>query len=139
MLRLTELKLPLEHPPEALEKALTARLGGRPGELMHFTVARRAWDARKRTAVELVYTLEIEVVDEAALLGRAARDKVLARTLGATPDTSYRQVARAPSRMSRRPVVIGTGPAGGIFSAGVDSIRVAEAVGRDLPGLAVAA
>jgi uncharacterized FAD-dependent dehydrogenase len=112
MLRITELKLPLNHPPEALEKALVARLGLRPGELKGFTIARRAWDARKRSAIELVYTLDLEVADEAALLRRAARDKVLARTLGPTPDTSYRHVARAPSHATKRPVVIGTGPCG---------------------------
>jgi uncharacterized FAD-dependent dehydrogenase len=41
---------------------------------------------------------------------------VLARTLGRTPDTHYRHVARAPSAVPRRPVVIGTGPCG-IFAA----------------------
>ncbi|MGG5823246.1 NAD(P)/FAD-dependent oxidoreductase [Falsiroseomonas sp. HW251] len=112
MLRLTEFKLPLSHPPEALEKALLARLGLRPGELRRFSVARRAWDARKRSAIELVYTLDLEVADEAALLRRAARDKVLARSLGPTPDTTYRHVAGAPTRATKRPVVIGTGPCG---------------------------
>jgi uncharacterized FAD-dependent dehydrogenase len=111
MLRLTELKLPLDHPEGAVEAALKARLGLRPGELKGFTVARRAWDARKRSAIELVYSIDFTVADEAALLRRHARDKVLARTLGPAPDTGYRQVARPPAAF-RRPVVIGTGPCG---------------------------
>jgi uncharacterized FAD-dependent dehydrogenase len=116
MLRLTELKLPLTHPEGAVEAALRARLGLRPGELKGFTIARRAWDARKRSAIELVYSVDFEVADEAALLRRHARDKVLARTLGPTPDTAYRHVARAPAPPPKRPVVIGTGPCG-IFAA----------------------
>jgi len=115
MLRLTELKLPLDHAKGAIEPAVRAKLGLREGELLTCTVARRAWDARKRSAIELVYSVDITVADEAALLRRHARDKVLARTLGPTPDTSYRHVARAPEGVAR-PVVIGTGPCG-IFAA----------------------
>ncbi|WP_372621279.1 NAD(P)/FAD-dependent oxidoreductase [Falsiroseomonas sp.] len=116
MLRLTELKLPLDHPEGAIEAALRARLGLREDELLSCTVARRAWDARRRSAIELVYSVDFAVKDEAALLRRHARDKVLARTLAPTPDTAYRHVARAPAPAPKRPVVIGTGPCG-IFAA----------------------
>ncbi len=116
MLRLTDLKLPLDHAPEALAQAVCLRLGLRADELRAVHVARRAWDARRRTDIHLVYSLDIEVADEAAVLLRTARDAALARTLGPTPDTRYRQVARAPASGWRRPVVIGTGPCG-IFAA----------------------
>ncbi len=111
MLRLTELKLPLDHAPDALDAAVRAKLGLRDGELLSCTVARRAWDARKRSAIDLVYSVDIALRDEAAALRRAARDKVLARTLTPTPDTTYRHVGQAPEG-SARPVVIGTGPCG---------------------------
>ncbi|MEO3473358.1 NAD(P)/FAD-dependent oxidoreductase [Roseomonas sp. CAU 1739] len=116
MLRLTELKLPLDHPPEALEATVRARLDLRGSELRAIHVARRAWDARKRSDIVLVYSVDIEVADEAALLRHAATDRVLARTLGPTPDTRYRHVVHAPSAAWKRPVVIGTGPCG-IFAA----------------------
>ena len=74
MLRLTELKLPLDHPDGAVEAALCARLGLRKQDLLSFAVARRAWDARKRSAIELVYSVDFSVADEAALLRRHARD-----------------------------------------------------------------
>ncbi|MBR0670118.1 NAD(P)/FAD-dependent oxidoreductase [Neoroseomonas soli] len=112
MLRLTELKLPLDHPEGAIEAAVRERLGLRDGELRSLHVARRAWDARKRSDIFLVYSVDIEVADEAALLRRAARDRTLARTLGPTPDTAYRHVAQAPAMGWKRPVVIGTGPCG---------------------------
>ncbi|GGJ12238.1 hypothetical protein GCM10011320_19340 [Neoroseomonas lacus] len=95
---------------------MRARLDLRGDELRALHVARRAWDARKRSDIFLVYSVDIEVADEAALLRRAARDKVLARTLAPTPDTRYRQAAHAPGAGWKRPVVIGTGPCG-IFAA----------------------
>jgi hypothetical protein len=116
MLRLTELKLPLDHPEGAVRQALATALGLRAEALRDVSIARRAWDARKRSAIFLVYSVDFSVEDEAALLRRAAGDKVLSRTLSRTPDTSYRAVAQAPSRLPQRPVVIGTGPCG-IFAA----------------------
>ncbi len=112
MLRLTDLKLPLDHAEGAIEAALVARLGLAPGELRGFAVARRAWDARRKSDIHLVYSIDFEVADEAALLRRAARDPVLARTLAPQPEQEYRHVARAPSAGWKRPVVIGTGPCG---------------------------
>ncbi len=116
MLRLTDLKLPLDHASDAIEAAVRDRLGLSANELRAVHVARRAWDARKRSDIFLVYSVDIEVADEAALLRRASGDRTLARTLAPTPDTSYRQVARAPEAGWKRPVVIGTGPCG-IFAA----------------------
>jgi hypothetical protein len=108
MLRITELRLPLDHPEEALRAAVVARLGIAPDDLLSFTVFRRAWDARKRSAIRLVYTIDAEVRDEARVRARLTDD----RHVNPTPDTTYKFVARAPERMEKRPVVIGTGPCG---------------------------
>ncbi|GAB3781497.1 NAD(P)/FAD-dependent oxidoreductase [Dyella agri] len=112
MLRLTDLKLPLDHPAEALPNAIRAKLGIAPAALRSFTVFRRGYDARKRGAIALIYTLDVEVADEAALLARHADD----RHVQPTPDTSYKFVAQAPAKLEHRPIVIGFGPCG-IFAA----------------------
>ena len=119
MLRITELRLPLDHPEGALRPAITARLGLRDAELLAFTIFRRAVDARKRSAVVLIYSIDCELadaVDEAAVLRRCAAD----RHLKPTPDTSYHFPARAPAAWlcaaPARPVVVGFGPCG-IFAA----------------------
>jgi len=108
MLRLTDLKLPLDHNEAELSRAICTRLRIRPEQLRSFTVAKRSHDARKRGAIMLIYSVDIEVADEQALLKRFADD----RGLGPTPDTSYRFVAQAPAGLKQRPVVIGTGPCG---------------------------
>ena len=109
MLRLTELKLPLDHDDAALATVAAQRLGEPPTSTQIF---RRGYDARKRSAIHLVYTLDVTVPDEAATLTRLAGHPHVART----PDMAYRHVARAPDRLAIRPVVIGAGPCG-LFAA----------------------
>ena len=119
MLRITELRLPLDHAEPALRTAVLARLGLNDAELRDFSVARRAWDARKKSAVVLIYTVDVALVDgvdEAALLARLAGD----HHIRLAPDTRYRFVGHAPADFAAsgrpRPVVVGFGPCG-IFAA----------------------
>ena len=107
MLRLTDLKLPLDHTPGDLNAAVLKRLRIPAQDLIDYKIFRRGTDARKKSAIALIYTLDVEVRSEAALLKRLARDRNVSRS----PDLRYRFVARAPERCSR-PIVIGTGPCG---------------------------
>ena len=68
MLRLTELKLPLDHTDDALRDAIVERLGIETKALTRYTVFRRAVDARKRGSIALTYTIDAEVSDEARIL-----------------------------------------------------------------------
>ena len=108
MLRLTDLKLPLDHGEAALAAAIIRRLELEPGELIAYTIARRGYDARKRGAIMLIYALDIDTPREAELLQRFAGDP----HVQPTPDTSYHFVAQAPPRVEHRPLVIGFGPCG---------------------------
>ena len=49
MIRITELALPLDYPPEALRKAVLQRLQIRDAELLECTLFKRSYDARKKT------------------------------------------------------------------------------------------
>lgn len=109
MLRISELKLPLGHPPEAMAPAIVERLGIIAKELVSFTVARRANDARKKSAIQMVYSVDVVLRDEAAVLRRFEGD----HHVRVTPDTRYKLVAKAPEGFDGpRPVVIGAGPCG---------------------------
>ena len=109
MLRITELKLPLDHTPEALEAAIIERLGIAPAELVRYTIARRGNDARRKSAIKLVYAIDATLADEAAVLARLAGDQ----HVRPAPDTAYRFVTTAPAPADApRPVVIGAGPCG---------------------------
>jgi len=108
MLRIHELRLPLEHPPEAIRLAVLARLGIAAADLVRFEVFRRGVDARKWDAMLFIYTVDAEARDEAKVLTRLKND----RRIGPTPDTGYTFVARATGAQPSRPIVIGLGPAG---------------------------
>ncbi len=108
MLRLTEVKLPLDHPEADLPAAILKKLGISADQLLGFTIHRRGYDARKRSAIFLIYSLDVEVKDEASVLKRLRGDK----QVQPTPDMAYRFVTRAPGRLASRPVIIGSGPCG---------------------------
>ncbi|MDR3479640.1 MAG: NAD(P)/FAD-dependent oxidoreductase [Burkholderiaceae bacterium] len=108
MLRLTEVQLPLDHPESAIRAAILARLAIADDDLIDFSIFKRSYDARKKTAISLIYTLDIEVNNEAQVLKRLQGN----RHVGPTPDTSYHFVAQAPQGLAMRPVVIGSGPCG---------------------------
>jgi uncharacterized FAD-dependent dehydrogenase len=107
VIRIHELKLPLDHVEPALRQAILKRLGISSTDLVAFTVFKRAYDARKTSAIQLIYTIDLDAKDEAAILKRFAKDAHVARS----PDTAYKFVAHAQSN-AVRPLVIGMGPCG---------------------------
>jgi len=113
MLRITELKLPLDHTEDALRQAIVQRLGIADSELLDFTLFKRSYDARKKsTEMHFIYTLDCQLSDEAGVLQRLADD----RHISITPDTAYKPVGHAPEDLAERPLVVGFGPCG-IFAA----------------------
>lgn len=112
MLRLTDIKLPLNHDDDALSVAVQKKLAINAQQINHITVFKRGYDARNKRDIQLIYTLDIDVKDESQLLEAFAKDTSVRQT----PDMTYKFVAQAPNNLSHRPVVIGLGPCG-LFSA----------------------
>ncbi|OZI23553.1 hypothetical protein CAL26_08915 [Bordetella genomosp. 9] len=109
MLRISEVKLPLDHPEPALAQAVAARLAVPASHLLSLHVHRRGYDARKRDNIQLVYTVDVQVRDETSVRANCAGDPHVAET----PDMQYRFVANAGMASdASRPVVIGMGPCG---------------------------
>ncbi|NWJ66515.1 NAD(P)/FAD-dependent oxidoreductase [Vibrio parahaemolyticus] len=109
MIRINEIKLPLDHEEGALVDAITKKLGIPAEKVISFNVFRRGYDARKKTNIHLIYTLDIIVEgDETALLAKFANDPHVRQT----PDMEYKFVAKAPENLTERPIVIGFGPCG---------------------------
>ena len=108
MIRITELRLPLEHPADALPAAIAQRLGVTLDEVLAFTIFKRGYDARKRDAIVLVYTIDVTIAAEAAVLARFSTDQ----HINPSPDTRYQPVAQAPENLEQRPVIVGFGPCG---------------------------
>ena len=108
MLRLTDIKLPLNHSDDAIEQAILEKLVITKAELVNFTVFKRGYDARKKNNIFLIYTLDINTSNNEVLLANFSRDSHVKQT----PDMAYKFVAQAPEHIKQRPVVIGMGPCG---------------------------
>ncbi len=114
MLRLSELKLPLDHSEEDLRAAIARRLRLPPATVRGHRLVKRSVDARRQGAIRLVYSLDLDLD-----LDGAARRRLLRRFaddphLRPAPDERYRAPAglgegQAPPS---RPVVVGAGPCG---------------------------
>ena len=112
MLRLTDIKLPLDHNDSALAEAIVRKLAISAEDLLHVNVFKRGYDARNNRDIQLIYTVDVEVKGEADLLAKFAKDT----QVRVTPDMTYKFVAQAPENLTHRPVVVGLGPCG-IFAA----------------------
>ena len=118
MLRITELKLPIEnaqslvHQADEIKHALLKRLEIPESDLIHFDIYKRGVDARKSHAILYVYSLDVEVKNEAKVLAKFRKDP----HVKPAPDTSYKFVATTEVAPQLRPVIVGFGPAG-IFAA----------------------
>ena len=108
MLRLTEIKLPLDHAESEITSAILKKLQINPDELIRYSIFKRSYDARKKNDIVFVYILDVETTQDDQLLERWQKDP----HIQATPDISYHYVAQAPKNLDTRPVVIGTGPCG---------------------------
>ena len=112
MLRLSELRLPLEHGSNDLQEAVLRRLRIPPDQLLEHRLVKRSIDARRRDRIQVIYSVDVAVRSEAAVL-RRHRGNPRIRT---APDTRYRMVAKAPPAFpvspEQRPVVVGAGPCG---------------------------
>jgi len=108
MIRINELKLPLNHSEADLPAAICARLKLQPEQLLQFTVFKRGVDARKKSDIQLTYTLDVDTDHNARVLAAFSKDE----QIRPAPDTSYKFVAKAPEQLNERPIVIGLGPCG---------------------------
>ena len=114
MIRITELKLPLDAPESALRDAVAGKLALPLPAIAAHTVFKRSVDARKAELLQ-VYIVDVALApghDEAAVLARlAGKPHVMP-----TPDMAWRPPVQRSTPPARRPVVVGFGPCG-IFAA----------------------
>jgi len=110
MIRLNQVKLPLDHSEDALQEYVLTKLNITEQQLVNIHVFKRGYDARKKNQITLIYTLDVTLidVDEAKLLISFEKDP----NVRISPNTDYQYVATAPEHLTERPIVIGMGPCG---------------------------
>jgi uncharacterized FAD-dependent dehydrogenase len=61
MLRLNEIKLPLDHSDEELTRLVLTTLSIQAEKLLNVHVFKRSYDARKKSNILLIYQLDVEL------------------------------------------------------------------------------
>jgi uncharacterized protein len=120
-IRLTDIALPLDHDEPALTEAVAKALSIAQADIFHIAIFRRGFDARKKSNIHFIYSVDVAVANEIAVLQEVAKAALqlpttAKRTVSPTPNTEYKFVCHAPEGDFIRPVVIGTGPCG-LFAA----------------------
>jgi uncharacterized FAD-dependent dehydrogenase len=114
MLRINEVKLPLNHTDDDLVAEILSTLQITADELLSFDVFKRSYDARKKANILLIYQLDVIVATE--VQARVLASSTLPVTVRVSPDTQYYFPGHAdesfPSAQQQRPIVIGFGPCG---------------------------
>ncbi len=110
MIRLSNIKLPLDHDDQALTQAVLSTLEITKEQLISFNMFRRGYDARQKSNIFLIYTLDVEVATELEmqLLAMFSENQLVKQT----PDLDYHFVATAPENLQERPIIVGFGPCG---------------------------
>ncbi len=110
MIRVRDISLPADEDGELrLRRAVLRRLGVGDGELLCMRILRRSVDARKKSDVRIVYTVDVGAADEERLIAASPAGLEKAEIHEYTPP-------RAAKTCGDRPVVAGFGPAG-MFAA----------------------
>lgn len=107
MIRISQIKMPLAHDEEMLLAKAAGLLHIKEEQIRSFQIVKKSIDARKKPVIFLVYVLDLEILQE---------DKVLARIhdsrIQKASDVPYRFVSSGEGRLEKKPVIIGSGPAG---------------------------
>ncbi|WP_312492915.1 NAD(P)/FAD-dependent oxidoreductase [Anaerosporobacter sp.] len=111
MIKINQLKLSIEHSKESLEDKIAKTLKIPKEQILHYEIAKRSIDARKKNEILYIYSIEVEVANEKKIVDRCKNQNVVL-----TKKTVYQTIKDGTQSMKHCPVVVGTGPAG-IFCA----------------------
>ena len=132
MIRITQLKLPITHTREDLEKKAAKLLRVGPGEVKSLRIVKQSVDARKKSGILYSYTVDVEVLKESRIVKRANSSQI-----GIVRQDKYRFPVPGGEPLLHPPVIVGSGPAGlfcGLMLAEAGYMPVLLERGEDVDG-----
>lgn len=106
MIRVSNIKTPLAERGE-ISTAVLKKLRIPQAAIKRLHIYKESIDARHKDSIQFVYTVDVEVDNEVAVLSQAQSADV-----NLTPELDYEPVASGAKPLINRPVVVGSGPAG---------------------------
>lgn len=107
MIRINQIRVPLEHTRQDLERKAAAVLRIMPSEILSWKIVKKSIDARKKPEIWINYSLDVSVASQRKVLARCRSKQVQA-----VEEKVYRFPMSGKRKLHCRPVIVGTGPAG---------------------------
>lgn len=107
MIRISQLKLDINHTEEDLRKKIVKQLKLPEQQIGEYKIIKKSIDARKKNEIKYIYTIDIKVIKEENLVKKLNNVNI---TLVSENEYIYKPTGTLT--MSYRPIVVGTGPAG---------------------------
>ena len=107
MIRINQLKMPIHHTTEELEKRIRKNLKLSSDEAFTYKIIKRSIDARKKPDIFYVYAIHVKIAKEEHIVKRAHNPSVML-----TQEKAYHYPESGTECMRHSPVIIGAGPAG---------------------------
>lgn len=111
MIKISQLKLPFTHDEAALAEKIRKKLKLSAERTFTYRIRKKSLDARRKPELFYVYTVLVDVADEARIVRRLRLPEVVLEK-----EESYRYPSAGEEALTERPLIIGAGPAG-LFSA----------------------
>ena len=106
MIRITQLKLPINHTEEQLTKKIARTLKCRENDFT-YEIIRQSLDARHKEDKKFVYTVDVKTGEERKILRKVRNNNIML-----TEKKEYIFPSSGERRPKNRPVIVGSGPAG---------------------------
>lgn len=107
MIRINQLKLPVEHKPEELKKKAAKALRISPEQVEKLEIRRRSLDGRKKPELFYSYTVDIKTAREEQVLHRAKNSQA-----AICREKPYVFPKPGEEMLFSPPIIVGAGPAG---------------------------
>ena len=107
MIRINQLKLPVEHKPEELKKKAAKALRISPEQVEKLEIRRRSLDGRKKPELFYSYTVDIKTAREEQVLHRAKNSQA-----AICQEKPYVFPKPGEEMLFSPPIIVGAGPAG---------------------------
>ena len=107
MLRIGQLKLEPNHSEQDLLQKIVKTLHISEKDVKQYQIKKKSIDARKKTHLQFVYTIDVEVFNETRVLKKQKGNQVVL-----VKEKAYEFPMQGTQHMKERPIIIGSGPAG---------------------------
>jgi hypothetical protein len=105
--RINQLKLPLDHAHEHIERKICSILGTKTDNIISWKIQKKSWDAREKTNIRIIYAVYVELKNAIRRRGESVDWIQIEKE-----ETYSFPLPTRKNGHGDRPVIVGAGPAG---------------------------